>query len=316
MPVISVSNLTKRYGGFMAVDDLTFDVEVGEIVGFLGPNGAGKTTTMRMLTCFMPATSGKATVAGHDIFTESLKVRRSIGYMPENVPLYPEMRVGEYLAFRARIKRVPRSQRRVRIAECLEKSGCVEVRDQVIRQLSRGYRQRVGLADALVSDPPVLILDEPLASLDPNQQRLAKSVIRELQDKHTVLFSSHILSDVEEVCSRLLILHEGKLVAAGTCEELTAKYRGRALVAAQVRGPVEAVKKALEGIPGVEGVRAEHKGSLVELAVEAREEVDPREEIAKVVVQNGWGLQDIRFDTLELSEIFARLTAPGGEEAD
>ena len=218
--LIEVKNLTKRFGKIVAVDDVSFTVDRGEVVGFLGPNGAGKSTVMRVLTAFTPATSGSVRVAGFDPFWESMQVRQRVGYLPENVPLYREMRVVEYLFHRARLKDVPACERKRRVGEVLDRCGINEVAQRVIGQLSKGYRQRVGLADALVNDPPILILDEPTVGLDPNQVRLVREMIRDLGERHTVLLSTHILSEVEMVCPRVLVISGGRIVAEDTTQNL------------------------------------------------------------------------------------------------
>ena len=308
MATIEVQGLTKRYGDMVAVDNISFEVNEGEILGLLGPNGAGKTTTMRVLTCFMPATSGTVRVAGYDVFTQSLEVRKRIGYMPENVPLYLEMRVREYLLFRAKIKRVPLARREATIESAMGKCGVTRVAQQVIGTLSRGYRQRVGLADALLGEPPILIFDEPLISLDPNQQQEAKHVITGLRGDHTVIFSSHILHDVEEVCDRLIIINEGRIVGKGTPAELTEQFTHGASVVAEVRGPADEVKAAMEAVPGVKEVVVDRDGDAASFHVVVDTEQDPREAIAKMVVAKGWGLLDIRAAAMGLADIFARLT--------
>ena len=313
MATIEVEGLTKRYGDNVAVDNLSFQVNEGEILGLLGPNGAGKTTTMRVLTCFMPATAGRVRVAGYDVFAQSLEVRRRIGYMPENVPMYTEMRVNEYLLFRAKIKRVPRADRKATIESAMEKCGMTGVSRQIIGTLSRGYRQRTGLADALLGEPAILILDEPLISLDPNQQMGAKNVIKNLREKHTVIFSSHILHDVEEVCDHLLIMDEGRKVAHGTPRELMQQYASGASIKAEVRGPVEEVKAAIGAVPGVENVEGGNGADVSVFSITAQDSPDLRESIAKAVVDRGWGLRDISSAKMELTAIFAQLTLGGSE---
>jgi ABC-2 type transport system ATP-binding protein len=220
MPAIEVEGLTKRYGPTVAVDGISFTVEPGEIVGFLGPNGAGKTTTLRILTCFIPASAGHARVAGHDVFRESTAVRRKVGYLPENVPLYREMRVREYLDYRAALKQVPRRERALRVGEALDKVRISDHADRIIGHLSKGYRQRVGLADALVHDPAVLILDEPTVGLDPNQVREVRDLVKGLAEKRTVLFSTHVIPWVEEVCQRVIVIGKGRILADGRIEEV------------------------------------------------------------------------------------------------
>ena len=242
-PMISVQKLVKRYGKKLAVDDLSFEVDRGEVVGFLGPNGAGKSTTLRILAGFLGMSSGTVTVAGHDIKDQSFEARQKIGYMPEAVPLYTEMRVAEYLAFRAELKRVARSERRSAVDEAMQKANVDDVANVLIGNLSKGYRQRVGLADALVARPPLLVLDEPTAGLDPNQIREVRDVIKELGREHTVLLSTHILSEVEASCSRVVVIAKGKLVAEGTMEDLAKKRRAAGLVIV-VRGDRDAAPHA------------------------------------------------------------------------
>jgi ABC-2 type transport system ATP-binding protein len=245
--MIQVENLTKYFGPVLAVDRVSFEVDKGEIVGFLGPNGAGKTTTMRILTTYLPATSGVARIAGHDVMLESMAARRNIGYLPENVPLYGEMRVEEYLQYRAKVKGVSRSVRQKRLEYCLERCRIREVRRRLCGTLSKGYRQRVGLADAMIHDPAILILDEPTAGLDPIQIRETLFLIRELGEEHTILLSTHILSEVEEVCERVLIIHYGRISAANTLEEL----ESQAVLMLEVRGGKEQIVDMLRSISGI-----------------------------------------------------------------
>ena len=226
MPAIEVEGLRKRYGPAWAVDGISFTVEPGEVVGFLGPNGAGKTTTLRILTCFIPATEGTARVAGHDVFTESAEVRKRIGYLPENVPLYREMRVGEYLEYRAALKRVPRKERARRIEDALALIQITDHANRIIGHLSKGYRQRVGLADTLVHDPEVLILDEPTVGLDPNQVREVRDLVKDLASQRTVLFSTHVIPWVEAVCERVIVISAGRIVADGRIDELSEGVEG------------------------------------------------------------------------------------------
>jgi ABC-2 type transport system ATP-binding protein len=251
--VIRVSHLTKRYGGHVAVDDVSFEVGRGEVVGFLGPNGAGKTTTLRILAGVLGPTSGTAYIAEHDVVEDSFEARRSIGYMPEAVPLYPEMRVVEYLRFRAELKRVPRAQRTRHIEEAMERAGVLDVAHKRIDHLSKGYRQRVGIADAIVAKPPIVVLDEPTAGLDPNQMRQARALIRELGREHTVVVSTHILSEVEACATRVLLIHRGRLVAQGATSDIRAMRQG-AGIEISVRGDTRAIEKALQSIPGVASV--------------------------------------------------------------
>jgi ABC-2 type transport system ATP-binding protein len=267
MPAIEVRDLVKEYGPRRAVDRVSFTIEKGEIVGFLGPNGAGKTTTLRILTCFMPATSGEARVAGHDIFTESMEVRRRIGYLPENVPLYAEMRVVDYLWFRAGLMQFPFRDRPARIRRSLDAARIGDVADRVIGHLSKGYRQRVGLADVLTHDPEILVLDEPTVGLDPNQVREVRDLIKELGRDRTILFSTHIIPWVEEVCQRAIVIARGRVVAEGTVADLSERLQSNLLVT--VRAPIPhadlaALVRAVPGVRALENLSLDgsHEGRL------------------------------------------------------
>ncbi len=305
--MIDARNLSKHYAVTRAVDNISFHVNKGEILGFLGPNGAGKTTTMRMLTCFMPPTSGTATVGGYDIFRRSLDVRRIIGYLPENVPLYPDMRVSEYLDYRARLKGVPRKGRARRLKDVMEKTQVADVGRRIIGQLSKGYRQRVGLAEALIHDPKVLILDEPTIGLDPNQVRQVRALIKQLGGEYTILLSTHILPEVEAICGRVIIIDHGRIVAMDTPENLIREIRGGSRLVVEVRGPGEEIRKAVAGIAGVRKV--ERRGNGVStLAVDVREEADVREEVARVITGRGWGLREMRKEKVTLEDIFVHIT--------
>jgi len=306
--MIEVEGLTKHYGSVAAIQDVTFSVEKGEIVGFLGPNGAGKTTTMRVLACYMPASSGRARVAGYDVFTQSLEARKRIGYLPESVPLYPELTIATYLDFVAEVKGVGRSERRRRVAEVMERCFIDDVRDKLIGKLSKGYRQRVGLAQALVSDPEVLILDEPTLGLDPKQIIEIRQLIKSLAGQHTVILSSHILPEVSMVCSRVIIINEGKVVAVDTPENLTRQLVQSARIQLQVEGPAEAVVQELERLPGVLAVeRKAHVNGVGTFVVELEPERDLRRELAQAVVGRHWGLLELRPVALTLEDIFIRL---------
>jgi ABC-2 type transport system ATP-binding protein len=306
--MINVKHLTKRYVNIAAVDDISFNVGEGEIVGLLGPNGAGKTTTMRMITCFMPPTQGIATVAGYDIFNDSIQVRQQIGYLPENVPLYPDMRAIEYLMFRAKLKNIPRKERKRRIGFCLEMCGISDVQNQIIGTLSKGYRQRVGLADALIHNPKILILDEPTIGLDPNQIRQIRRVIKDLGEKHTILLSTHILPEVEMVCGRVIIINKGKIVAMDTPENLMKQLRSNANVVLEIKGEGEKIKDNLSSVNGVRSVVWKEKGDANEFVVEAMEGKDLREDIFKCIVENNHILREMKRQTITLEEIFHQIT--------
>jgi ABC-2 type transport system ATP-binding protein len=324
--MISVTHLVKRYGGRLAVKDLSFEVGKGEVIGFLGPNGAGKSTTLRILAGFLGMTSGKVTVCGHDIQEEADEAKRSIGYMPEAVPLYPEMRVAEYLTFRAELKRIGRRERRSAVDDAMQKANVMEVANVLIGKLSKGYRQRVGLADALVARPPLLILDEPTAGLDPNQIREVRDVIRALGKEHTVLLSTHILSEVEQSCTKLVVIAKGKLVAQGTTEDIQRKRRPRGLELV-VRGAGEAAEKALKGLAGVAKVRAERAPgeSGGELAcvrctwvknLDAADIGAATEKAVALVVAAGENVREVRAVGSSLEEVFAELTRGAAREDD
>jgi ABC-2 type transport system ATP-binding protein len=313
--VIRVSGLTKRYGSRLAVDDVSFEVDRGEVVGFLGPNGAGKTTTLRILAGVLGPTRGTVTIAGHDIVDDSFEARRSIGYMPEAVPLYPEMRVVEYLRFRAELKRVPRSDRAARMDEAMGKAGVLDVAAQRIGDLSRGYRQRVGIADAIVANPPIVVLDEPTAGLDPNQIREARTLIRELGRSHTVVVSTHILSEVEACATRVLLIHRGKLVAQGTTEEIRA-LRNRSMLDIHVRGDAARAEALLRESSQLTDVsRAQPTGEVERLRAsfapglpdEARGRLV--EDTVARLVQAGIGVREVRSAGGSLEDVFAALTS-------
>src|SRR5271168_3870579 len=252
--MIKVENLTKRYGGFAAINELNFEVEKGEIVGFLGPNGAGKSTTMKILTSFLPATSGRASIGGFDVFEQSIEARKRLGYLPENTPLYTDMRVGEYLRFRANLKGVAGRKVRQAVGDALELCSLKDVERKIIGSLSKGYRQRVGLADALVHDPELLILDEPTIGLDPNQIRAVRDLIKDLGQKHTILLSTHILSEVELTCARVLVINRGKIEASDTPANLTKLVRGGGSISLEVRAPAPDVISKLKVLPKIEDV--------------------------------------------------------------
>ena len=306
-PVVEVKELSKSYGAFRAVDRVSFTVNRGEIVALLGPNGAGKSTTMKMLTCFMPATSGTARVAGHDIWDDSLEVRRRLGYMPENTPLYTEMRVREYLAFRARLKGVPPREIRRRVEEVAERCWVKDVLDRIIGQLSKGYRQRVGLAECLIGDPDILILDEPTIGLDPTQIRETRKLIKEVGSDRTVILSTHILPEAEMVCNRVLIINRGKLVPEAEIEKL----RRASTVLLEVRGDAAAIEKTLSSVPGVKKVKQTGDGGEGEgrFEVEGAGSPETREAISRALVEAGTPASEIKPVGTDLEEIFVRITA-------
>ena len=309
--MIHVENLTKYYGSFLAVDKVSFDVAEGEVVGILGPNGAGKTTMIRMLTCFMPATTGRATVAGHDIFRDSLKVRKSVGYMPENVPLYEDMRVGEYLDFRARLKGLDRAAREKDIDRVLDRCQLAPRRRQLIGTLSKGFRQRVGLAEAMLGDPKVLILDEPTIGLDPSQILEARKLVQDLGQRHTVLLSSHILHEVEQVCSRIIMIASGQVVANGRLDEIRHSIAGGRQTVLVARGDdADGLRRAIAGLHHVTRVTVEAgEGGAVTFQVEAAPGADVREEIGQTAVRRNWTIRELRSRQATLEEFFIQKVA-------
>ncbi len=307
--MISVSHMTKHFAGCMAVNDVSFEVESGEIVGFLGPNGAGKTTTMRILAGYLPASSGRITVAGYDVFTQSLEVRRRIGYMPENVPLYPDMRVDEYLDFRARLKGVRPSRRRHRLEEVKELCGLRDVSRRIIGQLSKGYRQRVGLAESMVNDPELLILDEPTLGLDPNQIRQVRELIKSLAVRHTILMSTHILSEAELTCQRVLIINQGRIVASDSPEMLRRHLQGAVQVVVEIQGRQDEVLTALQSLPGVENVNVQAGDPWPCYTLACAESADDvRPAIYEQAVKHQWRIRELRAEKKTLEDVFVSLT--------
>jgi len=313
--MIEVSNLTKKYAGRSAVKDVSFQVEKGEIVGLLGPNGAGKSTTMRILSCFIPATSGTVSVAGLDVFTQADEVRRRIGYMPENNPLHPDMRVREYLKFRARLKGLSRARSRERVDAVLTQCGLENESKRIIGHLSKGYRQRVGLADALVHEPELIILDEPTIGLDPNQIRSVRQLIRELGQRHTVLLSSHILPEVEMTCNRVLIMREGHILAADTPENLQRAMGQNGHLIAEIAAPLEELRTCWEQMPELAHYTLSIAGGeyhRCSLTPSGSEDLRPR--IFALVVEHGWKLRELSRVRHSLEEVYVRLTRPESEE--
>jgi len=315
--MIEVQNLSKRYSTRLAVDDVTFSVREGEIVGFLGPNGAGKTTTMRVLTGFLPPTSGTARVSGFDVVTQSNAARASLGYLPESAAAYPEMRVVEYLAFRARLEGVPGGQVKARVAEALDQCLLSEVARRRIENLSKGFRQRTALAGALVHRPRVLILDEPTIGLDPVQIIKIRETIRQLGKDRSVLLSTHILPEVEAVCDRVLIIDRGRIVAEGTPSELRGQLAGTPVVRAVLRGAVDA-RAALAAIAGVSAVDLEDAPGETRARLTCLQGSDPREDVFRLAVEKGWVLRELAREAMSLEDVFVRLTrrdaaAPEGD---
>jgi len=307
--VIEVQHITKRYGRVTAVDDVSFRVERGEILGFLGPNGAGKTTTMRILTGYMPPTEGKAMVAGHDVFTQPTEAKRRTGYLPEMPPLYPDMTVREYLDFVAKIKGVAPKERRNRVASTMERTHVADMASRHCSKLSKGYRQRVGLAQALIHNPEVLILDEPTAGLDPKQIIETRDLIRSLGGDHTIVLSTHILPEVAQTCHRVVIINKGRVVAVDTPENLTARLKGAETMYVQIDSDGADAAAALQAIPGVTRVAAaDGKGPVGAFEVESTRGTDVRREIARTVVNRGWGLLELRPMRMSLEEIFLQVT--------
>ena len=307
-----VEGLTKTYAGVTAIQGLDFTVEKGEIVGFLGPNGAGKSTTMRILSCYLPATSGRATVAGFDIGRQSREVRSRVGYMPENVALYPEMRVQEYLEYRAALKGVRGRRNRQRVNAVKELCSLRDVEQKLIGALSKGYRQRVGLADALLHDPDLLILDEPTIGLDPNQIRQVRQLIRDLGQRHTILLSTHILSEVEMICSRVLIIDRGRIAASDTPEALAGRVRTAGGVTAEIRAKAEELESALASLPGVRKAEARAlEDGWCGCVLRTESGRDPREEVARLASARGWPLRELGREQVNLERVFAEITQAG-----
>ena len=308
--MIQVDNLTKRYGPVTAIQDVSFSVDKGRIVGFLGPNGAGKSTTMKILSCFMPATGGTARVAGYDVFSQSLEVRRRIGYLPESAPLYPDLSVYSYLDFVAEIKGVGRAERRGRVADVMERCFITDMQNRLIGKLSKGYRQRVGLAQALLGDPEVLILDEPTIGLDPRQIAEIRALIRSLAGQHTVILSTHILPEVSMVCDGIVIINHGRIVAQGTESELVQQVFPTSRIEVRVTNASGDVGGALRAVPGVVAVEplAARDGS-VGFVVESERDRDVRSDLVRLVTGKNWTLQELHQVGMSLEEVFIRVVA-------
>jgi ABC-2 type transport system ATP-binding protein len=309
--MIKVEGLTKRYARHVAVKNISFEVGQGEIVGFLGKNGAGKTTTMRVLTCFLPPTAGKASVAGFDVLDQSIEVKKRIGYLPETPPLYPEMEISTYLTFVAKLKGIPAGEIGKRVDEACERTAIADKKNTIIGKLSKGYRQRVGLAQAIIHNPPVLILDEPTSGLDPEQQREARQLIASLSGDHTIILSTHILSEVEQSCSKVIIINNGEIVASDTVANLHNRRRATESVRVEVSGaPAKDVKQKLEQVAGVASVESRDSvnQALVSFEVHSLENYSVRPDLARAIVQAGWNLTELRTVGESLEEIFLELT--------
>jgi len=320
--VITVTHLSKKYGTFVAVDDLSFEVEHGEVLGFLGPNGAGKTTTMRMVTGFLPPSTGRIRIGGFDLLEDPVKAKRCVGYLPENPPVYPEMSVRHYLRFVAALKDVPASRMKTAVGLAIERARLGEVADKRISKLSKGFRQRVGLAQAIVHEPPVLILDEPTSSLDPKQRYEVRELIAELKGKHTVILSTHILPEVSEVADRVFIIDRGKVMAVDTPARLGERLKGRDVVRAEIAGidatdaaARAAVQAALAGVAGTLGVAVDAGAAgTLQARIESEVGVDLRADVAALVVGRGWRLLGLAGETLSLEDIFLKLTSDEHKE--
>ena len=316
--MIEVQDLTKAYGSVTAVDHVSFTVNKGEILGFLGPNGAGKTTTMRILTGFMPATGGTAKIGGFDVFNDSMEVRRRIGYLPEAPPLYADMTVEGYLDFVARIKNVPAEKRPDRISDALQKANIVDKRTDLIKRLSRGYKQRVGIAQALVHDPDVIILDEPTVGLDPKQIIEVRHLIKNLAGTHTIILSTHILPEVSMTCDRVVIINKGKIAAVDTPQNLTSQLKGGQRIRVEAKAPEGALRETLSQIPGAKNVQIEvaRSDGHVAVNVEAAPGKDIRSQLAAKIVEKGWQLFELRGVSLSLEDIFLQLTTDEPSHAE
>jgi ABC-2 type transport system ATP-binding protein len=315
--MITVEGLTKRYANHVAVDNISFKVERGQIVGFLGPNGAGKTTTMRVLTCFLPPTSGTARVAEFDVLEQPMEVKKRIGYLPETPPLYPEMEVVEYLEYVGRLKGVPKDSLARRVDEVAQKCSVGDVKNKLIGKLSKGYRQRVGLAQAIIHNPDVLILDEPTSGLDPQQIIETRDLIKGLAGDHTIILSTHILPEVSMTCDRVVIINKGKIAAVGTPDSLTSQLAGGQKVHIEARAPEAGLRSALEQVQGITGVAVEPApgGENLFVTLETTRGAEVRSELAARIIQNGWQLFELRGVSLSLEDIFLELTTDDAAHA-
>jgi ABC-2 type transport system ATP-binding protein len=307
--MIEVENLSKFFGTVPAIQNVSFSIEKGEIMGFLGPNGAGKTTTMRILAGFMPATSGKASVAGFDVFKDSLEVRRRIGYLPEDVPLYRDMDVNAFLKFVSDVKGVEKTGKAPQIEAAVERCGIQSVRHRLIGNLSKGFRQRVGLAQALIGDPEVLVLDEPTTGLDPAQIIEIRELIKELAKEKTIILSTHILPEVSMICQRVIIINKGKIAAVDTTDNLTDRIQKSTKVFLEVDGPPDRVRQSLANVQGVIGVEMieQVQDTIFRYQIDSEKDQDVRRELASAVAANGWGLLELRAMEMSLEDVFIQL---------
>ena len=313
--MIEVRNLTKRYSTFTAVDDISFTVEKGQILGFLGPNGAGKTTTMRVITGFMPPTKGTVVVAGFDVVEKPLEVKRRIGYLPESPPLYLEMTVNEYLAFAARLKQIPSAQVTEKIAGASQKAAISDVGDKVIKTLSKGYRQRVGLAQAIIHDPEVLVLDEPTIGLDPIQIREVREMIKSLAHEHTIILSTHILPEVDMTCDSVVIIDRGKIIAQDTPDGLAKSLEGAEKLTIMAEGPAEEISAAVKDIRGVQKVvESTSENGVSTLTLECDFQFHVRKGLSEVMSEKGWGLLEMKVEETTLEDVFIHLMSDSSEE--
>jgi ABC-2 type transport system ATP-binding protein len=308
--MINVEHLTKKYGDLVAVNDLSFKVEKGKIWGLLGPNAAGKTTTMRILTGYLPATDGKASVAGYDIFEQTNEVKKIIGYLPEVVPLYSEMTVSAFLSFVAAIKQVPSSKRKQALDRALKVSGLESIKNRLIKNISRGQKQRVGIAQALIHDPEILILDEPTIGLDPAQIIEIRQLIKSLEGEHTIILSTHILAEVTQTCDGVVIINEGKLMASGSLEELTSSFRKKEGVIIKLKQGYDEATSGLKGISGVESVSRQDS----EFTIEWGRDKDLREAVSRLAVEKGWGLLEMRPVAMNIEDLYLRIVTGGTEQ--
>jgi len=308
--MIEVENLTKFYGPRPAIKGISFSVNKGEVVGFLGPNGAGKTTTMNILCCIMPATSGSARICGHDVFEESMEIRKKIGYLPETPPLYPDMTVTDYLHFAARLRRVPSNKVKASVDRVIEKCVLKDVRNRIIQRLSKGFQQRVGLAQSMIHDPEILILDEPTIGLDPIQIIEIRKLIQELASSHTIILSSHILPEITQICRRVIILNEGEIAAVDSLEGLTSSLNKTERFILKVRNDQNLIPEKLSALENVISVTAEQDGRFL---IECKMNSHVQDQVARLALENSWGIEELKIVSMTLEDIFLRLTLEENE---